>query len=72
MTTSLQNAFNEAAKLSPQEQDFLAEIVFEELRRENEFDQKIQTTCHQLDYLAQEALAEDAAGLTQELDPERL
>jgi hypothetical protein len=72
MTTLLQQAFAEAAKLPPAEQDLLASRLLAELAAEDEFDRKIASTSDKLAGLAAEALAEYRAGQTQELDPERL
>lgn len=72
MTTLLQQAFVEAAKLSPAEQDLLASRLLAELAAEDDFDRAIAGTADKLARLAAEALAEHRAGLTEELDPERL
>ena len=58
MTTLLQQAFAEAAKLSAAEQDLLASRLLAELAAENEFDRKIARTSDKLADLAREALAE--------------
>jgi hypothetical protein len=42
-----------------------------ELASEDEFDRAIAASSDKLARLAREALAEDRAGLTQELDPDR-
>jgi hypothetical protein len=72
MTTLLEKAFTEAAKLSPAEQDLLAARLLAELGAEDDFDRAIEVTSGRLTGLAKEALAETRAGLTVELDPERL
>ncbi|HPA45448.1 MAG TPA: hypothetical protein PLZ55_05240 [bacterium] len=72
MTTLLERAFAEAAKLTPAEQDVLASRLLAELADEDEFDRLITETSDKLAILAREALAEDRAGLTEELDPDRL
>jgi hypothetical protein len=72
MTTLLQQAFAEAAKLSAAEQDLLASWLLAELSAEDEFDRAIARSSDKLAHLAAEALAEHQAGLTQELDPDRL
>ncbi len=72
MTTLLQQAFAEAAKLPTDEQDLLASRLLQELAAEDEFDRKIAGTSEKLAKLAHEALEEHGAGLTEELDPERL
>jgi hypothetical protein len=72
MTNSLQLAFAEAAKLPVEEQEFVAARLLAELAEEDEFDRAIARTSDKLAKLAQEALAEHRAGLTEELDPDRL
>ena len=72
MTTRLEQAFALAATRSVEEQDVLASRIFAELEAEDEFDRKIAATSDKLAKLALEALAEDRAGLTEPLDPDRL
>lgn len=72
MTTLLQQAFVEAAKLSAAEQDVLASRLLAELTAEDAFDRAIAASADKLACLAREALAEHRAGKTEELDPERL
>jgi hypothetical protein len=72
MTTLLEQAFTEAAKLSPAEQDILAARLLAELTAEDEFDRQLARSGDKLARLASEALAEHRAGLTQELDPQQL
>ena len=72
MTTLLQQAFAEAAKLTQAEQDLLASRLLAELATEDDFDRAIARSSDKLVALAREALPEDASGQTQELDPEQL
>jgi hypothetical protein len=72
MTKLLERAFEEAAKLSPSEQDVLASRLLAELAAEDDFDRAIANSSDKLASLAREAIAEHRAGLSQELDPERL
>ena len=72
MTALLQQAFAEASKLPAEQQDLLATWLLAELAAEDDFDRSIAGSSHKLPGLAAEALAEHAAGRTQELDPERL
>jgi hypothetical protein len=72
MTELLERAFAEAAKLSPAEQDLIASRLLSELSAEDEFDRKIAGSADELAKLALEALEEHRAGLTEELDPDRL
>jgi hypothetical protein len=72
MTTLLQKAFAEAAKLPDAEQDLLASWLLAEIAAEDGFDRAISRSPEKLAGLVADALAEHRAGLTQELDPERL
>jgi hypothetical protein len=72
MTTLLERAFSEAAKLPPAEQDLLAARLLAELENQDEFDRAIAASGDKLARLAREALAEHRAGVTQVLDPDRL
>lgn len=72
MTTLLQQAFAEAAKLPGPEQDLLASRLLAELTAEDDFDRAVSNSPDKLARLAAEALAEHHAGQTQELDPEQL
>jgi hypothetical protein len=72
MTTSLQQAFAEAAKLPVAEQELLAARLLAEVAGEDEFDRTIARTSDKLAILAREALAEYRAGKTEELDPDQL
>lgn len=72
MTELLERAFAEASRLSPAEQDVLASRLLVELAAEDEFDRKIAGSAEKLAKLALEALEEHRAGLTEELDPDRL
>ena len=67
MTALLEQAFAQAAKLPPAEQDVLAARLLAEIAAEDAFDQAIASSS---DKLAR--LAEHRAGLTQDLDPEKL
>ena len=51
------------------EQELLASWLLAELAKENDFDGAIAGSSDKLARLAEEALAEHRAGLTQELDP---
>jgi hypothetical protein len=72
VTELLERAFAEASKLSPAEQEVLASRLLAELAVEDEFDRKIAGSVDKLARLAKEALDEHRAGLTEELDPDRL
>jgi hypothetical protein len=72
MTTLLEHAFAKAAALPAAEQDVLAARLLAELAEEDDFDRAIASTANKLAILAREALAEDEAGLTENLDPDSL
>ena len=72
MTSLLEKAFLEAAKLPLPEQDVLASRLLAELAAEDDFDRAIANSSDKLAQLAKHALAEHRAGLTQELDPDHL
>ena len=52
-----------------EQDDQLAARLIAELTEDDEFDRKIAATAHELDWLIDEALEEDRAGLTQEWQP---
>jgi TRAP-type C4-dicarboxylate transport system substrate-binding protein len=72
MTKLLEKAFEEAAKLSDDDQDALAQAVFAELASERRWDQLFAASTDVLSELAEEALAEHRAGRTKPLDPDTL
>ena len=72
MTALLERAFAEAARRSSAEQELLASRLLAELAAEDDFARAIAGSADKLARLAAEALAEHHAGLTEELDPERL
>jgi hypothetical protein len=72
MTQLLTRAFSEAEKLPDQEQDALADWLLAELESERRWELAFSGSRDALDRLAEEALAEHRAGLTQELNPETL
>ena len=72
MTSRLERAFAEAAKLPEAEQELLASRLFAELAIEDDFDRVISASTKKLARLAAEALDEHHAGQTQALDPDRL
>lgn len=72
MTTLLQQAFEQAAKLSEAEQELLASRLLAEMAAEDEFDQAISRTAQKLSQLSEQALSEYHSGQTEELDPDQL
>ena len=72
MTKLLEKAFSEASKLPETEQDSLAERVLAELDSDRHWDDAFARSGDLLRRLADEALADHRAGLTQDLDPDLL
>jgi aspartate/glutamate racemase len=72
MTKLLEKAFAEAAKLSDDDQDALAQAVLAELASERRWDELFAASTDVLSELAEEALAEHRAGCTKPLDPDTL
>lgn len=72
MMTLLERAFAEAAKRPVVEQELLASRVLAELEVEDDFDRVIAASSDKLARLATEALDEHRAGLTEEMDPDRI
>ncbi len=67
MTTLLEKAFEEAAKLSEEDQNALAVELLEDLAAEKRWDETIATSQDKLALLAREALAEYERGETKPL-----
>jgi len=72
MTKLLHKAFEEAAKLPPDEQDALAAAILEEVAVDGLWDAAFARKPAALEQLAEEALKEHRAGRTEPLDPDRL
>jgi len=72
MTGALQNAFAEAAKLPDEEQEWLAAFILEEIKAGRHWDEILATSGDLLDELIAEAIAEDDAGETELLYPDKL
>lgn len=72
MTKLLEQAFAVAAKLPAAEQELLASRLLAELAAEDDFDRAIASSTDKLARQAAEALEEYRAGLTVELDPDKL
>jgi hypothetical protein len=66
VTTLLEQAFKEAAKLPADEQDLLASRLLAELTAEDDFDRALANSGEKLAQLAKQALAEHRSGLTHE------
>ena len=67
MTTLLQQAFEQAAKLPTAEQELLVSRLLAEMAAEDDFDQAIGRTSAKLSQLSEKALSDYRAGLTEEL-----
>lgn len=72
MTDLLEKAFAEAARLSEQEQNALADWILRELASEKRWDEVLEGSADGLAGLGREALAEYREGATQALDPDAL
>jgi hypothetical protein len=72
MTTLLETAFAEAAKLPDQDQDEFAAWLLEELKSEHHGRNAYAQSAEMLAELADEALNEYRAGKTRLLDPDAL
>lgn len=68
MTQLLEKAFAEASKLPDEDQDFVAQIVLDELADEARWQEKFARRPDVLERLADEALAEHARGESQSVD----
>ena len=72
MTDLLEKVFAAAAKLPPEEQDELARRWLAELADEQAWSRQFAGSQEALAKLAGEALVEDDAGATEDLEPDRL
>lgn len=68
MTELLQKAFEEASKLSKDEQDALAQWLLQEFQAERHWEELLSDSAEELAVLADEALGEDEKGHTLPLD----
>jgi aspartate/glutamate racemase len=72
MTKLLERAVKKVRTLPDSEQDAIAALILEELEDEARWDKSFARTQDVLARLADEAMAEDHAGKTEALDPDRL
>ena len=72
LTDLLEKAFAQAARLPEAEQDTLAAWLLAELESEEAFDEAIARSAPKLERMVLDVIAEDEAGLTEELDPKKL
>ncbi|HKI86632.1 MAG TPA: hypothetical protein VKA53_07790 [Thermoanaerobaculia bacterium] len=70
MTKLLEKAFEEASRLSEDEQNSFAEWLLAEIRSERRWAEAFSGSQNKLAHLAREALDEEARGRTSDLDPE--
>ena len=72
MTRLLERAYAQVQQLAEPDQDAIAALILEELEDEERGQRSFAQSSPALVRLAEEALAEHRAGLTQPLDPETL
>ena len=72
MTELLEQAIAKLKTRPISEQDAIAALILEELEDDNRWDESFARSPDLLTKLAAEAMAENRAGKTQELDPETL
>lgn len=72
MTELLKKAFDEASKLPREQQDAIASLLLEELKSDQNRDTAFDHSQDALAKLANEALAEEERGETEDLDPLQL
>lgn len=72
MTKLLERAIEEAQKLPDSDQDAIAALILEEIQDEARWDQAFTRSQDALAKLAAEAMEEDRAGKTRELNPDTL
>ncbi len=72
MTELLEQAFAQASKLPPNEQDAIAGWLLKELESENRWNGSFAKSQDALSKLGTEALTEHRQGSTQKLDPDKL
>jgi hypothetical protein len=72
MTKLLEQAVEQARQLPESEQDAIARLVLDEIESERHWDRLFAKSPEGLSKLADKAWAEHEAGLSEELDPDRL
>lgn len=68
MTELLKKAFDEASRLPREQQDAFASLLLDELKSDRNWDRAFESSRDALAKLADEALAEDERGGTEDLD----
>ena len=72
MTRALNSVFSKISSLPPDEQDRIADWLQIELASEEGWARRFEQSQDTVNALADEALADDAAGRTTELDPDKM
>jgi hypothetical protein len=72
MTELLKKAFDEASRLPREQQDAIASLLLKELQSDRHWDRAFENSQDALAKLANEALAEDERGDTEDLNPSSL
>jgi hypothetical protein len=72
MTRLLEQALAQVMQLPESEQDTIARLVLDEIESEREWDRLFAKSPEKLSRLADKAWAEHEAGLSEELDPDKL
>jgi hypothetical protein len=72
MTKALKEVFEEASRLPEAEQDALAEAIRAEIAAEKDWDTSFASSLDVLDRLADKAIADQRAGRTTPLEPDRM
>jgi hypothetical protein len=72
MTELLKKAFDEASRLPREQQDAIASLLLKELQSDRHWDRAFEKSQDALAKLADEALAEDERGDTEDLNPSSL
>ena len=72
MTRALNSVFSKISSLPPDEQDRIADWLQAELASEEGWNRRFEQSQDTLNALADEALADEAAGRTTELDPDKM
>ena len=72
MTELLKKAFDQASRLPREQQDAIASLLLRELESDRTWDRAFENSQEALAKLADEALAADERGDTEDLDPSSL
>jgi hypothetical protein len=72
MATLTEQAIDKLRRLPPAEQEHIAQLVLDEIESEQRWDELFTRKGKKLEALADQAMEEYHAGLTEELDPDKL